>query len=134
MSLLNKFDELEESEIKETLPKKPTQPTNLNPPKIPTIVKPKTPKKIITKSKERTLDEITFGEIANSSEFKRLVYLIWFGKTHRGKSVDLERQLVKRKQEITAIDEYARGSKKDYKDVMSELKQVLVNRTKKLNL
>ena len=68
------------------------------------------------------LDEIAFQEIANSTEFKRLVYLIWFGKTHRSKTKDLERQLVKRKQEITVNKEIERGSRQDFGEVVKELK------------
>jgi len=77
-------------------------------------------------------NKITFEEIANSSEFKRLVYLIQFGKTHRGKSRDLERQLIKRRQEITLIKEYGRGTKQDFEEVVKELELKLAKQKEKI--
>ena len=47
--------------------------------------------------------------IANSSEFERLIYLIWKGQTHRGASKNLK---------ISLTHEY----KKRFGDVMNELK------------
>jgi len=108
MSLLDKLDKFEQKE-------KSLQ--QLNPPK---------PPKIIVEEEVKNESMISFEEIANSSEFKRLVYLIQFGKTHRGKSTDLERKLIKRRQEITVIKEYERGTHKDFKAVVKELKNKLL--------
>lgn len=94
--------------------------------KIESLKPPMTPKINIINDKPEREDMISFEEIANSSEFKRLVYLIQFGKTHRGKSDDLERKLIKRRQEITVIKEYERGTKQDFKEVVKELKNKLL--------
>lgn len=61
-----------------------------------------------------------------------MVYLIWFGKVHRGKSDNLEKQLAKRQQEITVINKFERGSKKDFKEVVNELKLALAERKVKV--
>lgn len=115
-NLLDKFLELEEhEEIKVNDSKPPT----------PVIKKPPKPAKEI-------FDNITFDEIANSSEFKRLVYLIQFGKTHRGKSEDLERKLIKRREEITIIKEIERGSKGAFNLVVKELKEKLAKQKVKI--
>lgn len=89
-------------------------------------LKPPKPPKITKEEEFEKESMISFEEISNSSEFKRLVYLIQFGKTHRGKSEDLERNLIKRRQEITAIKEYERGTHKDFKEVVKELKNKLL--------
>lgn len=94
--------------------------------KIESLKPPMTPKINIINDKPEREDMISFEEIANSSEFKRLVYLIQFGKTHRGKSEDLERKLIKRRQEITVIKEFERGTHKDFKEVVKELKNKLL--------
>jgi len=111
------LDMIDEIDIEVNPPvEKPIEIEDLKPPKAPKI------------SDDIELDEfnkITFEEIANSSEFKRLVYLIQFGKTHRGKSVDLERKLVKRQQEIKIIREYERGTHRDFRNVVKELKEKL---------
>ncbi len=91
-------------------------------------LKPLKASKIIDDTKPDVVNKITFEEIANSTEFKRLVYLIQFGKTHRGKSTDLERKLIKRQQEITIIQEIERGSKGAFKEVVKELKLKLAKR------
>ncbi len=91
---------------------------------FPKLKPPKPPK---PKEKEY-FGEISFEEIANSSEFKRLIYLIWFGKTHRGKSKDLEIQLSKRKQEITIIKKFEMDTRKDFTEVIKELKTELAKR------
>ena len=104
---------------------------NLEKPKTPTPVNKKPPKAIkisVDDTKPDVVNKITFEEIANSSEFKRLIYLIQFGKTHRGKSTDLERKLIKRQEEITIIREIERGSKGAFKEVVKELKLKLAKR------
>jgi len=116
MSLLEKFENLEK-------PKAPT-PVTKKPPKAPKIS--------VDDTKPDVINKITFEEIANSSEFKRLVYLIQFGKTHRGKSKDLERKLIKRQQEIKIIREYERGTKQDFRNVVKELKLKLAKQREKI--
>lgn len=91
-----------------------------------TLLQLKPPKIIVEEEEFEKESMISFKEISNSSEFKRLVYLIQFGKTHRGKSEDLERKLLKRRQEITVIKEYERGTHKDFKEVVMELKNKLL--------
>ena len=109
------LDMIDEIDIEVTpLVEKPIEIKDLTPPKAPEIS--------VDDTKLDIVNKITFEEIANSSEFKRLVYLIQFGKTHRGKSVDLERKLIKRQQEITIIQEIERGSKGAFKEVVNELK------------
>lgn len=100
--------------------------------KIEDLKPPKTPKIFVDDTKPDVINKITFEEIANSSEFKRLVYLIQFGKTHRGKSVDLERKLVKRQQEIKIIREYERGTHGDFRNVVKELKEKLAKQKEKI--
>ena len=95
--------------------------------KIEDLKPPKPPK-----PDKEIFDNITFEEIANSSEFKRLVYLIQFGKTHRGKSEDLEKKLIKRQEEITIIKEIERGSKGAFKAVVKELKEKLAKQKVKV--
>ena len=101
----------------------------------PTPVTKKAPKTIkisVDDTKPDVVNKITFEEIANSSEFKRLVYLIQFGKTHRGKSKDLDRKLVKRQSEIKIIREYERGTKQDFRNVVKELKLKLAKQREKI--
>ena len=117
MSLLEKSIREAEERDKQKIQVKDLKPSKA--PKIPDEEVPVIEKNSLTENK------ITFEEIANSSEFKRLVYLIQFGKTHRGKSVDLERKLIKRQQEITIIQEIERGSKGAFKAVVKELKEKL---------
>ncbi len=93
---------------------------------------PKAPKIYVDDTKPDVVNKITFEEIANSSEFKRLVYLIQFGKTHRGKSTDLERKLIKRREEITIIKTIERGSPGAFKLVVNELKEKLAKQKVKV--
>jgi len=102
---------------------------DLKPPQ-PAIIEEVPKQKVV----QASLDEIEFQKIANSSEFKRLVYLIWFGKTHRGKSNDLERQLVKRKDEITTLNRIGRGTHQDFREVVNELEEALAKRKRALKL
>ena len=103
------FASLEQKEVPKVSP-----PVHLQPPKPPTVIE--------EISEELIAGRLTFEEIANSSEFKRLVYLIQYGKVHRGTGVDLERKLIKRQNQIKAINEYERGTKRDFKAVVAELK------------
>ena len=126
MSLLEKSireaEERDKQKIQVKDSKAPT-PVNKKPPKAP---------KIIDDIEFDEVDKISFKEIANSSEFKRLVYLIQFGKTHRGKSTDLERKLIKRQQEIKIIREYERGTHGDFRNVVKELKEKLAKQKVKI--
>jgi len=72
---------------------------------------------------------ISFEEIANSSEFKRLVYLIWFGKTHRGKTRELEQELKNRKQKLNTLNDIE--SKGNYTNVVNEFKRLLAKHNNK---
>ena len=62
---------------------------------------PRPPKKLkrpLTKPKEGLLEipkdlDKWFIDLALSSEFKRLIYRIWKGKVHRGKSEELNQEL-----------------------------------------
>ena len=117
--LLDMIDEIDITDSKT-----PT-PVNKKPPKAPNEIQVDQPNEI-------QVNKITFEEIANSSEFKRLVYLIQFGKTHRGKSEDLERKLIKRQEEITIIKEIERGSKGAFKAVVKELKEKLAKQKVKV--
>lgn len=105
MSLLDKFDELEEKkeEIKPK-EKKPIPPTNLHPPKAPTKPKeekPKTPKKSIIDVEGITDEEIRkyvnniLYEEATSSDEKRYIYKKITGDTWRGTNKDLDKALYK---------------------------------------
>ena len=116
MSLLEKFENLEKAKTPTPVTKKP----------------PKATKIYVDKIKSDVVNKITFEEIANSSEFKRLVYLIQFGKTHRGKSTDLERKLIKRQEEITIIKTIERGSPGAFKLVVKELKEKLAKQKVKV--
>lgn len=165
MSLLDKFDELEETkeEIKPKEDKKPTPPTNLHPPKSPTQPKPKTSKKSIIDEEGITYDEIKeyvnniLYEEATSSDEKRYIYKKITGDTWRGTNKDLDKALYKyykerdefktfKKEATIMVKEIRkttkkpegqterRGSIKDMSNVIKELKDVLFERAKKLNL
>lgn len=56
-----------------------------------------------TKSSKKEIVKVKFDDITNTSEFKRLVYMIWFGKAHRKSNEDLEKQLSLRKKEIKFV-------------------------------
>ena len=68
-------------------PKKEVKPEHVHPPKAPPKTTP--PKK---EEKETTF-EIDWVKVANSSDFKRAVYLALEGKVWRGKDADLEKHL-----------------------------------------
>jgi len=126
------LDMIDEIDIEVNPPvEKPIEIEDLNPPKAPKIIDDIELDEVDTNLVSK-VDNITFEEIANSSEFKRLVYLIQFGKTHRGKSVDLEKKLIKRQEEITIIKEIERGSKGAFKAVVKELKEKLAKQKVKV--
>lgn len=74
---------------------------------------------------ETSYEDIDFTAIANSTEFRRLVYLIYMGKTHRGKDIELRREIKETQQAVEVVKELGRGSKADYREVMKELKERL---------
>ena len=99
-------------------------------PMAPIIIGP--PKRLTPTKQVERVGNISFDELADSSEFKRLVYLIWFGKTHRGKGSDLDAQMWKRQKEFESFQEIAvelgRGTASDMKSVVLELKEALNKR------
>ena len=99
-------------------PPKPIQKQDLQP--------PKPPKEVI----EQDFD-VYFNKISNSSEFKRLVYLIYTGKTHRGTREDLDVKLKSHQETISIVEEVGRGSHQDFREVVKELKENLAKRKAK---
>ena len=87
---------------------------------------PKTPKPIID------YEGIDFNKIANSSEFKRFIFMIRTGSTFRGSNVELDKKLIKTEEEINIIKELGRGTHQDFKSVVSELKEALAKRKAKI--
>jgi transcription elongation factor Elf1 len=49
--------------------------------------------------------ENMFQDLADSTEFKRFIYRLWFGKTHRGTSKELEAELRERKALLKQLTE-----------------------------
>lgn len=131
MKLSEKFEKATETEKKEsTLESKPHKTKK---PKPKQIKKEDLHPPKLSKPKEEQIQTfgngISFEEIADSSEFKRLVYLIWFGKTHRGKTSELEQEIENRKQKIDTLNTIEkRGT---YSDVVNEFKELLAKHNKK---
>ena len=103
---------------------KPVKIQALKPPKQP----PKPPKPIID------YEGIDFDKIANSSEFKRFIFMIRTGSTFRGSNVELDKKLQKTEQEINFIKEIGRGTHQDFRSVVSELKEALAKRKSKIEI
>ena len=103
--LLDMFDEFET--------KPPTAPKHLKP--------PPTPQPITNDGNP------SFEEIAQSSEFKRFLYFVQFGRTHRGTQQDLDKQLIIRKEEIKIVQDMRKsdvygGVMKEFKDKVSKIR------------
>ena len=75
-----------------------------------------------------------FENISKSSEFKRLVYLIYTGKTHRGTTKNLDVELKSHKTDIDIVKGLGRGSHQDFKEVVNELKEALAKRKAKIEV
>ena len=69
-------------------------------------------------------EDIDFNKIANSSEFKRFIFMIRTGSTFRGSNEELDKKLVKTEQEISIVRELGRGSHQDFREVVNELKEI----------
>lgn len=126
------MDLLEQAKAKKQKATPPRAPV-LKHPMAPMIIGP--PKRLPPKKELKQVERvgnISFDELADSSEFKRLVYLIWFGKTHRGKGSDLDAQMWKRQKDFESFQEIAeelgRGTMTDAKAMVKELKEVLNKR------
>lgn len=114
--LSDKFKDFSKPPIK---PKKqPIKKRDLKPPKV--------TKPIID------YEGIDFNKIANSSEFRRFIYMIRTGSTFRGSNIELDKKLLKTEQEINIIKEIGRGTHQDFKSVVSELKEALAKRKAKI--
>ena len=100
--LLDMFDRFEE--------KPPTAPKHLKPPPLakPIKIEPMT-----------KIGHLSFDEIANSSEFKRFIFYLFEGKTHRGTADDLDRKLNNHHETLEIVQDLRKGS---YGDVMKEFK------------
>ena len=75
---------------------------------------------------------IDFEYIAKSSEFKRFVYFMYTGKTHRGTIKQLDQEIRRTKENLEIVNEMGRGSKTDMKEVVRELKLTLQARKNKI--
>jgi hypothetical protein len=64
---------------------------------------------------------IDFNKIANSSEFKRFMYYIYTGKTHRGTKDQLDWDIKKKRQEVQEIKALPA-------ELLAELKEKLKDR------
>ena len=102
--------------------------------KIETLTPPPlTPKKIIPKIMPGSdYSNIDFEYIAKSSEFKRFVYFMYTGKTHRGTIKQLDQEIKRTKENLEIVNEMGRGTMKDRKALINELKQVLKAKKNKI--
>lgn len=82
--------------------------------------------------KDLDFDNIDYDRISNSSEFKRFVYMIRTGKTHRGTKEDLDRKLKDTQEVIDVVKELKRGSTSDYRIVINEMKSKLAKQKAKI--
>lgn len=73
------------------------------------------------------IEDDYFSEIAHSSEFRRLIYKVLYGKVHRTEKQhgNLEQKV---KIGLETLRELGRGTKQDFRDVIKELKKVLAER------
>ena len=62
------------------------------------------PRPVIKKIPQEETMDIDYEKIARSSEFKRLVYLIYTGKTHRGTREDLDVKLKSHQESISMVE------------------------------
>jgi hypothetical protein len=72
-----------------------------------------------------------YWDYCDSNDAKRAWKLARFGKTHRGTTADLKRQVIQQNKELEIgkeINSLLRGSKADYKEVMKELKEKLAQK------
>ena len=91
---------------------------------LPILTPPKPPKII-----ETYQEEIDFEKIANSSEFKRLIYMIYTGKTHRGNRQNLDNEIKSHKENNALINVIKHDSSliKEIKSNPLYIKQALKN-------
>ena len=75
---------------------------------------------------------IDFEYIARSSEFKRFVYFMYTGKTHRGTIKQLDEEIKRTKENLEIVNEIGRGTTTDMKEVVRELKLTLQARKNKI--
>ena len=102
--------------------------------KIETLTPPPlTPKKIISEvMPEVDYSNIDFEYIAKSSEFKRFIYFMYTGKTHRGTIKQLDQEIKRTKENLEIVNEMGRGTTTDMKEVVRELKLTLEARKDKI--
>ena len=75
---------------------------------------------------------IDFEYIAKSSEFKRFIYFMYTGKTHRGTIKQLDQEIKRTKENLEIVNEMGRGTNTDMKEVVRELKLTLQARKDKI--
>lgn len=126
--MLSKLDE----KLEKAFGKKEVKKEDLHPPMAPPkpIERSPTPEMIkIAEERVKPMviphGEIDFEAIANSSEFKRFIYYLFTGKTHRGTIAKLDQEIKVYKKVAEDVMETMRGSKSDYRMVMKELKEKL---------
>ena len=88
---------------------------DLHPPRAPT------PTMIDVAQKRLEYGDINFQMIANSSEFKRFVYFIYTGKTHRGTLEKLDNDIKQIKDNVEIVRAMP-------KEVLAELKEKIKKR------
>ena len=66
------------------------------------------------------IGNLSFEEIARSSEFKRFIYYLFEGKTHRGSTEDLDKKLQNHNKDLKIVQDLRK--EKAYGDVMKEFK------------
>lgn len=90
-----------------------------------TLHPPKPPKPV------KMVSDDFFVELANSTEFKRFIYKVLYGKVHRTEKQhgNLDEKV---KVGLEIFQEFGRGTKKDFRDVVKELKEKLAKQKVKV--
>lgn len=95
-----------------------SKPVGLKPPPLPKI--------------DISFDDLDYDEIARSSEFRRFVYYIYTGKTHRGTLKKLDIDIKAHKEVSQIVTKLQRGSPQDFRECMKELEEKLKARRERL--
>lgn len=69
-----------------------------------------------------------YDDWCKATETKRFYYFTKMGKVHRGSTDTMWTDLKHKEQAIKIVEEYKRGTKKDWKECMEEMKIVLKER------
>ena len=90
---------------------------------------PKSPKKEL--SKPIMIEDDFFGELAHSTEFKRFIYKVLYGKVHRTEKQhgNLDQKV---KDGLEFVREVGRGNRSDVLAMRKELKEALSKRKTKI--